>query len=128
MLPDDRELWACALQVERQHGKDAPRFVAERIGALAVAKDEEGIATWRAIARRLDQLRRGATSNKREKRAPNLGTAPATQDGKISSIRKAQEGARPMRITKWAVQLACALVAVRHQEYNGGSHQHRRVR
>jgi len=79
MLPDDRELWACAPQVERQHGEDAPRFVAERIGALAVAKDEEGIATWRAIARRLDQLRRGTTSNKREKRAPNLGTAPATQ-------------------------------------------------
>jgi len=51
--------------------------VAERIGALGVAKDVEGIATWRAIARRLDQLRRG-TSNKREKWAPNLGTAPAT--------------------------------------------------
>jgi len=32
MLPDERELWACALQVERQHGDDAPRFVAQRMG------------------------------------------------------------------------------------------------
>jgi len=53
---DDRELWACALQVERQHGTDAPRFVAERIGALAVVGDEEGIATWKMIAERLDRL------------------------------------------------------------------------
>jgi len=57
-MPDDRELWACALQVERQHGKDAPRFVAERIGALAVAGDQDGVTTWKAIAQRLDQLRR----------------------------------------------------------------------
>jgi hypothetical protein len=55
---DDRELWACALQVERQHGKDAPRFVAERIGALAVAGDQAGVATWKAIAQRLDRLNR----------------------------------------------------------------------
>jgi len=58
MIPDDRELWACALQVERQHGKDAPRFVAERIGALGVAGDQKGVATWKAIAWRLDQLSR----------------------------------------------------------------------
>jgi len=57
MSVDDRELWACALQVERQHGKDAPRFVAQRIGALAELGDEAGIATWKAIARRLAQLR-----------------------------------------------------------------------
>ena len=55
---DDRELWACALQVERQHGDDAPRIVAERIGALALAGDQAGVATWKAIAWRLDQLRR----------------------------------------------------------------------
>jgi len=67
MLPDDRELLACALQVERQHGDDAPRFVAERIGALAVAGDQEGIATWKSIARRLDQLRRNTISSEQEK-------------------------------------------------------------
>jgi len=67
MLPDDRELWACALQVERQHGDNAPRFVAERIGALVVAGDREGIATWKGIARRLDQLRRNTISSEQEK-------------------------------------------------------------
>jgi len=66
-MPDDRELWACALQVERQHGDDAPRFVAERIGALAVAGDQDGATTWKAIAQRLDQLRRRTISSEREK-------------------------------------------------------------
>jgi len=60
MVPDDRELWACALQVERQHGENAGRFVAERIGALAVAGDHDGVTTWKAIAQRLDKLRRDA--------------------------------------------------------------------
>ena len=66
-MPDDRELWACALQVERQHGDDAPRFVAERIGALVVGGDEEGVKTWKAIARRLDHLRRDTISSEQEK-------------------------------------------------------------
>ena len=66
-MPDDRELWACALQVECQHGEEAPRFVAERIGALAAAGDEQGIATWKAIARRLDRLRRNTISDDEEK-------------------------------------------------------------
>jgi len=66
MSVDDRELWACALQMERRHEKDAPRFVAERIGALAVAGDQPSVATWKAIAQRLDQLRRGVTFSKQE--------------------------------------------------------------
>lgn len=52
----DRELWACANQVLESHGEKAPVFVAERIGALALAGDMDGIANWKAIARRLDQL------------------------------------------------------------------------
>jgi hypothetical protein len=52
----DRELWACANRVLESHGEKAPIFVAERIGALALAGDSDGIATWRAIASRLDQL------------------------------------------------------------------------
>lgn len=54
----DRELWACALEVERQHGASAPVFVAARIGALALAGDSVGVETWRAIAGRLDKLAR----------------------------------------------------------------------
>ena len=34
--------------------------VAERIGALAVAGDQDGIDRWMAIATRLDQLMAGA--------------------------------------------------------------------
>lgn len=52
----DRELWACAIKVETTHGQQAPRFITERIGALALAGDAAGVATWRAIAVRVDQL------------------------------------------------------------------------
>ena len=54
----DRELWACALKVEKTHGELAPRWIAERIGALALSGDAAGVATWRAIAGRLDHVRR----------------------------------------------------------------------
>jgi hypothetical protein len=53
----DWELWACAAEVQRQHGVEAPLFVAERIGALALAGDVEGMAAWKAVAARLQQLR-----------------------------------------------------------------------
>jgi len=56
----ERELWSAAAMVQRQHGDQAPRFVAERIGALAVAGDAAGIEAWRAIAARLDQLTRAS--------------------------------------------------------------------
>ncbi|WP_144094487.1 DUF6961 family protein [Croceicoccus sediminis] len=52
----DWELWACANQVLKTHGDDAPLHVAEQIGALALARDEAGIATWKAIAKRVAEL------------------------------------------------------------------------
>jgi len=55
-LSDEQHLWACALAVERQHGERAPVFVAERIGALALAGDAAGVARWKAIAARMAQL------------------------------------------------------------------------
>lgn len=60
MVTPDEERWAEALAVERIHGADAPRYVAERIGALALAGDQAGIDRWKEIASRLDQLLRGA--------------------------------------------------------------------
>ena len=57
MRIDDKEIWGSALQVERVHGEFAPRFIAERIGELALAGDFEGVATWKAIAGRLDTLK-----------------------------------------------------------------------
>jgi hypothetical protein len=57
-LSPEQERWAEALAVERQHGEDAPRFVAERIGELALAGDMKGVLRWREIASRLDEIRR----------------------------------------------------------------------
>jgi hypothetical protein len=53
----DWELWAAAAAVEKEHGDRAPVFVAERIGALALAGDAAGVETWKAIASRMEQLR-----------------------------------------------------------------------
>lgn len=55
----ERELWACALLVERQHGDGAPLWIAERIGALALAGDAVGVERWKAIADKLEILRAG---------------------------------------------------------------------
>jgi len=55
-LSHEQHLWACALAVERQHGARAPGFVAERIGALALAGDVPGVERWKAIAARMAKL------------------------------------------------------------------------
>ena len=52
------ELWTCAHKVFEQHGEEAPHFVAERIGCLVTARDLDGVAMWKAIAVRVDQLTR----------------------------------------------------------------------
>lgn len=56
----DLELWSAANMVLTTHGEHAPVFVAERLGALALAGDAEGIAVWQAIARRIVELGDGA--------------------------------------------------------------------
>ena len=55
MTPDE-ERWAEALAVQRRHGEDAPVFIAERIGTLALEGDLSGIRRWKEIAARLDAL------------------------------------------------------------------------
>lgn len=50
------ELQAVAATVLRQHGEKAPVHVAERIGACAVADDAAGVATWKAVAVRMDAM------------------------------------------------------------------------
>jgi hypothetical protein len=54
----DWELWACASIVLQRHGQRASIFVAERIGSLALAGDEAGIAAWKQIAARIDRIQR----------------------------------------------------------------------
>lgn len=56
MPTDDQFRWAEALQIEKMHGADAPRWIAGRIAALAVAGDAAGVERFLAIAERMDQL------------------------------------------------------------------------
>jgi hypothetical protein len=55
-LLSDWELWSAANMVLKQHGERTPIFVAERIGALALEGDMDGVETWKAIARRIVDL------------------------------------------------------------------------
>jgi len=52
----DQERLAVAWAVERWQGPRAPVFAAERIGALAIAGDVDGVARWTAIAAKLKPL------------------------------------------------------------------------
>lgn len=54
----DKELWALALGVEKHHGADGPRFIAERVGELALAGEAGGVDLWRGVAARFDRLQR----------------------------------------------------------------------
>lgn len=58
------ELWACASSVLKTHGDNAPSYVAQQIGALALKADAEGITAWQEIARRIEQLRAGPGSTR----------------------------------------------------------------
>lgn len=58
----DQERYAEALAIERLHGPGAPRWIAERIGALALAGDVAGVARFQEIAIRLDGLRHAMQS------------------------------------------------------------------
>ncbi|WP_426387583.1 DUF6961 family protein [Sphingobium sp. R-21] len=55
-MTPEQEHWAEALAIERQWGNDAPRHIAARVSALALAGDEAGVERWIAIAGRYDQL------------------------------------------------------------------------
>lgn len=56
MALSERELWACAHAVLRRHGDGVEDFIAERIAAMAIANDLEGIATWQSIGRKVMAL------------------------------------------------------------------------
>lgn len=56
MMDHEHHLWACALQVDRQHGSEARRFAEARIDALTRSNDLDGVLIWRQIKAMLDQL------------------------------------------------------------------------
>lgn len=59
MRPDQLR-WAEALQIERWKGEGASRYIAERIGTLALAGDAAGVERFREIAGKLDVLQRSS--------------------------------------------------------------------
>jgi len=57
-MTDEDVATGAAMMLLRRHGDLAPVRVAERIGELAVAGDARGVATWKRIASRMDQILR----------------------------------------------------------------------
>ncbi|SNS95665.1 hypothetical protein SAMN06295912_12628 [Sphingomonas laterariae] len=55
-MTTDRERFAEALAIDKLHGDRARLFVAQRIGAFALAGDAGGVTRFNAIACRLDVL------------------------------------------------------------------------
>lgn len=53
----DQELWGVALWLERAHGDRGPEHIAAEVSRLAAEGDENGVAMWRSVAERYDQLR-----------------------------------------------------------------------
>ena len=57
-MTEDEENQAIALKIMLWQGENAHVYIAEQLGAVAVADDEAGIARWRAIAAIYDELQR----------------------------------------------------------------------
>lgn len=55
MTPEQERL-AEALAIQRYHGRDGPRWIAERIEALTLTGDTAGVERFTAIARAYKQL------------------------------------------------------------------------
>lgn len=51
----ETELLAVALSVERTHGADGPRVIAEKIGSLICTGEIEAADFWREVARTYEQ-------------------------------------------------------------------------
>lgn len=60
-MTPQQERWAEALAVMKQHGDDLAAFLTERCVTLAKAGDMAGVARWREIIHRCDQLRDGTS-------------------------------------------------------------------
>ena len=53
---DDREIWACAVQLVMQHGDAAGLRAAQRADELLEQGELEGHLTWLRIVRRIEEL------------------------------------------------------------------------
>lgn len=59
----DQELWGVALWLDRTHGDEGPAHIAQEVARLAKAGDPAGVAMWRQVAERYDQLRQTTSIN-----------------------------------------------------------------
>ena len=59
----DRELWGCAHEVIRQHGKESLRHCARRIAELVKKDDLDGVQAWQGISHRVGMLIDHRTGN-----------------------------------------------------------------
>lgn len=49
-MSENEENLAIALELQRQHGAQGPRYIAEQLGAVALRGDAAGISRWQRIA------------------------------------------------------------------------------
>ena len=56
----DQELWACALEVERQHGRAAFLHASMEIDRLDADGERDAAAVWREVLKRIEALESGS--------------------------------------------------------------------
>jgi hypothetical protein len=56
MMTRDQELWGVALWVEKTYGEDGWLHIAQEQDRLLAAGDLDGVAMWRAVGERFEQL------------------------------------------------------------------------
>jgi hypothetical protein len=59
----EQELWGIALWVEKNHGRDGWLHIAQQQDRLLASGDFQGVAMWRDVGRRFDQLLETPQSN-----------------------------------------------------------------
>ena len=57
-MTGDEVALGAAMMLLRRHGDLAPVRVAERIGEMAIAGDQEGLLFWKRVALKMDRILR----------------------------------------------------------------------
>lgn len=60
-MTEDQVMLGAAMMLLKRHGVSAQRTVAERIGELSLEGDEMGVAIWKAIAARMNEILRAGS-------------------------------------------------------------------
>lgn len=61
-LTSDQELWGVALWVEKTHADKGWLFIAQQQDRLLAEGDLDGLAMWREVSRRYEQLGQGTSA------------------------------------------------------------------